>query len=99
MIKTGEMEVKNPLFKEEFSSNNISGAVNGGATLPPAYSSVISTNQAPQEQLVQIESPSKSEAAPVVITVNESLDETKNTSSNENQNQEATTVSIPDDKQ
>ena len=37
LAPTGEMEVKNPLFKEDFSSNNITAAA-AAANQPPAYS-------------------------------------------------------------
>jgi hypothetical protein len=42
------MEVKNPLFKEEFSSHAI-------ATMPPAYSSVISKPNQDKDQLIQVD--------------------------------------------
>lgn len=44
------MEVKNPLFKEEFSSNNISQSV-----MPPAYSTVESQESTKNEQLIDID--------------------------------------------
>jgi hypothetical protein len=70
------MEVKNPLFKEEFSSNSIS-AMNGGGAVPaataspPAYTSVISN-----KQLAPL-APSEQAAPAVLITVNESQEEKK----------------------
>ena len=41
-LKTGEMEVKNPLFKEDFSvsSNNIIASSHSISSMPPPYSAI-----------------------------------------------------------
>lgn len=44
------MEVKNPLFKEEFSSNNISQS-----EMPPTYSTLESQESTKNEQLIEID--------------------------------------------
>ncbi|CAF0722413.1 unnamed protein product [Brachionus calyciflorus] len=53
LAPTGEMEVKNPLFKEEFSSNSIYQS-----TLPPSYSTVSqqgNETSPKSEQLIDLE--------------------------------------------
>ncbi|RNA18802.1 Neural proliferation differentiation and control [Brachionus plicatilis] len=74
LAPTGEMEVKNPLFKEEFSSSNISQSA-----MPPAYSTIESQEAAKNEQLIEIDESKqesdKNSAQPVesvTIQINES---------------------------
>lgn len=46
LAPTGEMEVKNPLFKEDFSNGNLMASSNSISSMPPAYASVITSSEA-----------------------------------------------------
>jgi len=70
LAPTGEMEVKNPLFKEDFSNGNLMASSNSVSSMPPAYASVItppegkpstSVTVSPEKNLIEItESPKDS---------------------------------------
>merc|ERR1712150_290882 len=88
LAPTGEMEVKNPLFKEDFPSSNNLTASNSVTSMPPPYSSVTTKSSDAEAN----NTPSSAENTSNQIEINE-------TSADANASINTTTTTINGEKQ
>merc|ERR1712150_294686 len=88
LAPTGEMEVKNPLFKEDFPSTNNLAASSSVTSMPPAYSTVTDSSESKTK-----------ESAPEKTTKPTNLIEVNETSADANASINTTTTTINGEKQ
>lgn len=90
LAPTGEMEVKNPLFKEDYPSSNSLAASNSLSAMPPSYTSV-TTSKSSSESDTTTKKPDV-ETTPNQLPIN-------NKNTNESATTNITTLSEEEEKQ